>query len=299
MTLPDAVRRSVEQRVGPVRTPSPVAGGSISQAVRVEVDGRPVFLKHDPSAPPGFFAAEALGLDALRAVSGAPRIPHVLAVHDTVDAGGGREPSWLLLEWLEPDARTREFGERLGRALAALHAPAAGGWGWSDANFIGALPQDNVPAATWAELWRARRLQPQLRLARDRGRMPGDGAWWDRLFAALPDALVPAEAEGPSLVHGDLWSGNVLCTTGGKPALVDPAVYRGHREVDLAMAELFGGFDARFHAAYREARPLADGYGAVRRPIYQLYYLLVHVNLLGGGYVAQTEAVLRSALAEL
>jgi fructosamine-3-kinase len=174
-----------------------------------------------------------------------------------------------------------------------------GGWGWGSANYIGALPQDNTSAATWADFWRARRLEPQLRMARDRGRMPATRAAWDRLFAALPGVLAAAEADGPSLVHGDLWSGNVLCTAGGEPALVDPAVYRGHREVDLAMAELFGGFDREFHAAYREARPLADGYDGVRRPIYQLYYLLVHVNLFGGGSVARTEAVLRTALAAI
>jgi fructosamine-3-kinase len=108
--------------------------------------------------------------------------------------------------------------------------------------------------------------------------------------------LAPAEEDGPSLLHGDLWSGNVLSAS-SEPALIDPAVYRGHREADLAMAELFGGFDARFHAAYREAWPLLPGYAETRRPIYQLYYLLVHVNLFGGGYGTQTVATLRRALA--
>jgi protein-ribulosamine 3-kinase len=297
VTLPDVLRRRIEQRVGTVRVLTAVGGGCINQAARVEVADRPAFLKYNPSAPPGFFTAEARALDALRAVEGGPRIPHVIDVFDASSDGGSGEPSWLLLEWLEPVRRTTAFGARLGCAVAALHAPADGGWGWGGDNFIGALPQANGPTAKWADFWRERRLEPQLRISQDAGRMPGTSREWDRLFAALPSALAVADDEGPSLLHGDLWSGNVLCTGDGEPALVDPAAYRGHREADLAMAELFGGFDAGFHRAYREARPLADGYETVRRPIYQLYYLLVHVNLFGGGYVAQAAAALRGALA--
>jgi fructosamine-3-kinase len=297
VTLPDAVRRRVEQRVGPVRVLSAIGGGSINTSLRVEVGGRPAFLKHNASAPPGFFPAEARGLDGLRAVPGGPRMPHVLAVFDAAEEGAEGEPSWLLLEWIERGRRGPAFDERLGDAVAALHAPAQGGWGWSEDNFIGALPQRNAATDTWAEFWRDRRLQPQLRLARDHGRMPGTEDEWDRLFAALPDALSMAADDGPSLLHGDLWSGNVLADETGRPALVDPAAYRGHREVDLAMADLFGGFGDGFHAAYAEARPLRDGYGDVRRPIYQLFYLLVHVNLFGGGYVARTASTLRRALA--
>jgi fructosamine-3-kinase len=129
-------------------------------------------------------------------------------------------------------------------------------------------------------------------MARTAGREPGARREWERLFDRLPELLAPGEEDGPSLLHGDLWSGNVL-SAAGEPALIDPAVYRGHREADLAMAELFGGFDACFHAAYREARPLLPGYAETRRAVYQLYYLLVHVNLFGGGYVAQTAAMLR------
>jgi fructosamine-3-kinase len=162
-------------------------------------------------------------------------------------------------------------------------------------NFIGPLAQENGPAASWAEFWRTRRLQPQLEMARRAGRMPGRAAEWDRLMDRLPELLASAEADGPSLLHGDLWGGNVLAAVEG-PALIDPAVYRGHREADLAMTELFGGFGADFRAAYQEAWPLQPGYPA-RRAVYQLWYLLVHVNLFGGGYGAQTEGVLREALA--
>jgi fructosamine-3-kinase len=161
-------------------------------------------------------------------------------------------------------------------------------------NFIGALPQRNEASGSWAEFWRARRLQPQLAMARDAGRLPGREVDWERLWDRLPEVLAPAEQDGPSLLHGDLWGGNVLAAAAG-PALIDPAVYRGHREADLAMTELFGGFGDGFYAAYREAWPLLPGY-ATRRAVYQLWYLLVHVNLFGGDYVRQTSGVLQEAL---
>ncbi|MDB4949100.1 MAG: Fructosamine/Ketosamine-3-kinase [Gemmatimonadetes bacterium] len=299
MTLPETIRRRVATLAGAVDGVTPVGGGCINVAHRVTVDGRPAFLKHNAAALPGFFAAEARGLDALRAAPGGPRIPHVLAWFDAADEGAPGEPSWLLLEWIEPGRRPPDFDARLGRALAAMHASADGGWGWAEDNYIGTLPQQNASASTWAEFWRDRRLHTQLRTARDSGRMPGTAAEWERLLAALPHALAAAEDDGPSLLHGDLWSGNVLCAAGGEPALVDPAAYRGHGEVDLAMADLFGGFGPAFHAAYARARPIRDGYARIRRPIYQLYYLLVHVNLFGGGYVAQTADVLRKVLREV
>jgi fructosamine-3-kinase len=292
VTLPDAVRAGVERALGAVRGISPVGGGCISETFRIDAGAGPVFLKHHPQAPAGLFAAEADGLRALRAAAGDElRIPAVLAMDD---AGGGAR--WIALEWLEPGPRGPSFGERLGRGLAALHRGGSGGWGWERANFIGALPQRNEPAETWADFWRGRRLGPQLEMARAAGREAGPARDWERLFDRLPGLLAAGEEDGPSPLHGDLWSGNVL-TASGEPALVDPAVYRGHREADLAMAELFGGFEARFHAAYREAWPLLPGYGEARRPVYQLYYLLVHVNLFGGAYGPQTAATLRRVLA--
>ena len=288
MKLPDAVRAEVEDALGPILRIGPVAGGCISETFRIETGDGPVFLKHHPQASGGMFSAEADGLRALWEAAGdALCIPAVLAM----DAAG-HGARWIALEWLEPGARGPGFDERLGRGLAALHRNGGGGWGWERPNFIGALPQDNQPMEMWAEFWRDRRLVPQLALARAMGRDAGPARDWDRLLDRLPELLAPAEEDGPSLLHGDLWSGNALSAS-GEPALIDPAVYRGHREADLAMAELFGGFDARFHAAYREAWPLLPGYAEVRRPIYQLYYLLVHVNLFGGGYGAQAAATLR------
>jgi fructosamine-3-kinase len=289
--IPDAVRSAVEARLGPVRGAAPVAGGCINHGMRVELADGPVFVKYNAEAPPGMFAAEARGLDALRAAADGLAVPRALA---WAEAEGGT-PAWLALEWLQPSARAPDFAERLGRGLAGLHrAGGADGWGWMEDNYIGALPQGNAPATSWAEFWRARRLEPQLALARDAGRLPGKSADWERLMDRLPELLAPAEADGPSLLHGDLWGGNVLAAPDG-PALIDPAVYRGHREADLAMTELFGGFGGGFHAAYREAWALQPGY-PTRRAVYQLWYLLVHVNLFGGGYVAQTAGVLREAL---
>jgi fructosamine-3-kinase len=290
--IPDAVRSAVEARLGPVRGAAPVSGGCINHGMRVELADGPVFVKYNADAPPGLFAAEARGLDALRAAADGLVVPRALAWAEAEDGA----PAWLALEWLEPSRRAPDFAERLGRGLAALHrAGRVDGWGWMEDNFIGPLPQGNAPAASWAEFWRTRRLEPQLELARRGGRMPGKAAEWDRLMDRLPELLAPAEADGPSLLHGDLWGGNVLAAPGG-PAIIDPAVYRGHREADLAMTELFGGFGDGFHAAYREAWPLQPGY-PVRRAVYQLWYLLIHVNLFGGGYGTQTAAVLREALA--
>ncbi|HYH82687.1 MAG TPA: fructosamine kinase family protein [Longimicrobium sp.] len=285
----------MERSLGSIWAVHPVGGGSISRAWQVETADGAAFLKHHASAPLEMFAAEADGLNALRAaVGGDLRVPGVLAIGVDDDGGG-----WIALDWLEPARPGKDHGERLGRGLAAVHRNGAGGgwgWGWERDNWIGSLLQANGGAASWPEFWRDRRLAPQLALARKSGRLPGTEAEWDRLSHRLPDLLRAGEEDGPTLVHGDLWSGNALSTAGG-PAVIDPAVYRGHREVDLAMAELFGGFDARFFSAYHEAWPLLPGYAECRRGIYQLYYLLVHVNLFGGGYVAQTAAVLRRVLA--
>lgn len=288
--LPDSVRAAAERVLGAIRSIRPVGGGCISHGCRVETASGSVFLKHNAAAPAGMFAAEADGLRALRAAAGGHlRVPSVLALGGADGDGGG----WIALEWLEPASPGRDHGELLARGLAAIHR-ATGGWGWERDNWIGSLPEANRPAADWPGFWRDHRLTPQLDLARRARRLPGTEAEWERLFDHLPDLLAAGDEDGPSLLHGDLWSGNALSTVDG-PAVIDPAVYRGHREVDLAMAELFGGFDRAFFAAYHEAWPLSPGVDR-RRAIYQLYYLLVHVNLFGGGYVARTAETLRQAL---
>ncbi len=292
--VPAAVERAVAAawaaRLGRdvrIAAATAVGGGCISPAVRLESGaGDVAFLKWGVAdTPAGLFTAEARGLAALRA-AGAVRVPEVLGVGDD-DAG------WLLLEWLEPALPTTGTWEALGRGLAGLHAVRAPRYGAEAENFIGSLPQANGWLNGWAAFWRERRLEPQLRRAYAAGAFgSADRRRFDRLLDALPDRLADAEGDGASLLHGDLWSGNVHVTSGGTAALVDPSAYHGHREVDLAMSELFGGFDAAFYHAYAEAWPLLPGYDPVRRAIYQLYYLLVHVNLFGGGYVRGTLAAL-------
>ena len=275
----------------PVRGSRPLAGGDINQAHAVALDdGREVFVKSNPSAPRAMFPAEARGLGWL-AEAGALRVPRVLAV----SGEGALGPSFLALELIQPGPPVRDFHATLGRGLAALHRSGAPGFGLDHDNFIGRLPQTNDPTGTlnWAAFYRARRLEPQLKAAVDGGRASARmRQGFERLFDRLGDLVGPPEP--PSRLHGDLWGGNLMCDATGAPCLIDPAAHGGHREVDLAMMRLFGGFGGRVFAAYEEAAPLADGH-AERVPLYQLYPLLVHVNLFGGPYVGAVE----SALSEL
>jgi fructosamine-3-kinase len=291
MSLPTFVAEGLEAEIGSVLRVDALGGGCVNPAARVETAVGPVFVKYNPDAPRRMFTVEAVGLEHLRTTAAGLRIPRVIA-SSVGDGHGG----WLALEWLEPGPAGAAFAERLGRGLAELHRAKQIGWGWEDEGYIGSLPQPNSPTPTWVDFWWSRRLEPQLELAIRLGRRPGTRHDWDLLAARLQNLLAVAEEEGVSLLHGDLWSGNVISLPDGAAAIVDPAAYRGHREVDLAMTELFGGFGPRFYAAYREIWPLSAGYDD-RKLVYQLYYLLVHVNLFGGGYGIQTATVLRRALA--
>src|SRR5450631_572005 len=268
-----------------VATTRGIAGGDINRAHEVAlVDGRRLFVKTNDRSPRGMFAAEARGLGWL-GEAGALRIPKVVAVASPEDP-----EQFLVLELVATGAPARDFDEKLGRGLAALHRYGAPGFGLDHDNFIGWLPQANAAAETWAEFYRARRLEAQLRRAAHEGRASSRmRQGFDRLFAALDDLCGPAEP--PARLHGDLWGGNFLCDDRGAPCLIDPAVYGGHREIDLAMMQLFGGFGARVFDAYEEAWPLADGHRE-RVSLYQLYPLMVHVNLFGGSYVGSVEAAL-------
>jgi fructosamine-3-kinase len=264
----------------PVVTWDAVTGGDINQAHEARLaDGRTVFVKSNANAPAGMFAAEARGL-AWLAEAGALRIPAVLA----------EGPNFLVLEHVRPGRRRPDFDETLGRGLATLHRAGAPCFGLDHDNFIGRLPQANAPLATWAEFYRERRLLPQLRLAIDgRQASPAMRRGFGHLLPRLEQLVGPSEP--PARVHGDLWGGNAMVDEGGQPCLIDPAVHGGHREIDLAMMRLFGGFSGRVFAAYQEAFPIAPGAEA-RIPLYQLYFLMVHVNLFGGSYVASVEGAL-------
>jgi len=233
------------------------------------------------------FAAEAAGLDEIRATG---RIAAPRPLCHGVDAAG----AYLVLEWLD-FSRAGDAAE-LGRQLAALHGVTQPEFGWWRANTLGSTPQDNTPARDWVTFWRTRRLIPQLDLAARHGaprRLIEAGA---RLAAVLP-AFFAAYTPVASLLHGDLWGGN-HAFSGGQPVIFDPAVYYGDREADLAMTELFGGFPADFYAAYRAAWPLDPAY-ATRKTLYNLYHVLNHFNLFGGGYASQAEAMTARLLAEV
>jgi fructosamine-3-kinase len=262
-----------------------IAGGDINRAYEVVLaDGRRLFVKTNDRSPRGMFAAEARGLGWLGEAD-ALRIPKVVAV-----AAPEHPHQFLVLELVATGAPARDFDEKLGRGLAALHRCGAPGFGLDHDNFIGWLPQVNAAAGSWPEFYRARRLEAQLRRAADEGRAsPRMRQGFDRLFRELDELCGPAEP--PARLHGDLWGGNLLCDERGGPCLIDPAVYGGHREIDLAMMRLFGGFGARVFDAYDEAWPLADGHRE-RLSLYQLYPLMVHVNLFGGSYIGSVEAAL-------
>ncbi len=232
------------------------------------------------------FDAEVDGLRALRSTL-CLRVPEPLATGDST-AG----PSWLLMEHIPPSAPTAGYDEHLGSGLAKMHqcADAEAPFGWDRANWIGSLPQANDETLSWIDFWRDHRLEPQISLARSRGYLGRGDRVLDRMMASVSLALADVD-DGPAhLIHGDLWSGNAYAGPGGEPVLIDPAVYRGHGEVDLAMTELFGGFGTRFYEAYADVAGIPAAYRAVRRDLYQLYYLLVHVNLFGEGYEGRTLA---------
>ncbi len=296
MTLPVALREGVERALvelglgNSVASVRPAGGGCINNGARLDTDtGAAVFLKWNASAPAGMFEAEAEGLDALRA-AGPLRVPEPLAW----GADGGA--SWLLMEYVPSGSSGVGSLAALGTGLARLHAaPAAASFGWSRDNWIGSLEQVNATAESWSEYWRDRRIGPQLELARRQGRTMDPV--FDALLEVIPLAL--DDVDRPELIHGDLWGGNWFAGTEGEPVLIDPAVYRGHGEVDLAMSELFGGFGAAFYQAYDRERGVSAAYDAFRRELYQLYYLLVHVNLFGGAYEAGSQRAAEKVLAQL
>lgn len=277
---------------------SRISGGCINRGVRLEAhDGTCYFLKWKAEAPRGMFTAEAEGLRALCEAAALidpadrPRVPRPLSTADDPDG-----TPWLLMEWIPVAAPAPDSDERLGRGLAHVHGSSSDRRvGWHTDNWIGSLPQANGERTSWADFWREQRIVPQLERARERGYLTEPSL--DQLVDRIPRAL-----EGVNrfeLLHGDLWSGNTFFTEGGTPVLIDPSVYRGDGEVDLAMSELFGGFGSRFYAAYSEVRPVSSAYGSHRRSLYQLYYLLVHVNLFGGAYVPRTLSAAEIVLAAL
>ena len=284
-----AARRVLEAAIAAALGPghalddaAPASGGCIHESFVVRTRGAKLFVKTNRAAHADAFAAEADGLAAL-AAAGA-RAPRCLA---TGAAGGD---AFLALEYLEIGKRGDSDWPALGRMLAGLHRATGARYGWHRDNYIGSTLQHNRERGDWTEFWRDARLLPQLELAARNGlgsRLVDAGR---KLAESLPQ-LLGNHAPRPSLLHGDLWSGNASFLQDGTPVLFDPAVYRGDREADLAMTELFGGFPRAFYAAYAQDWPLAPGY-PVRRDLYNLYHVLNHANLFGGGYAAQAQSMI-------
>ncbi len=287
--VPDSLRPVLEDRLDlSIEAGAAVGGGCIAHACRVETNGRPLFLKYGDEAVARTFPGEAAGLEALAAADSPLTVPSVLATAPPAD----ERPGFLVMEWINSGRKGRRFWATFGEGLAALHRHTANAYGFEQDNYIGQSPQPNEWMDRWPSFFREQRLEPQVRMAREGGRWRD--AWTaplDRLYRRLPEVLPPAPEA--SILHGDLWNGNYMVTATGEPALIDPAVYHGHREADLAMTELFGGYDDRFYEAYRSAWRLAPGYEE-RKEIYNLYHLLNHLNLFGGGYAGQVERLLRS-----
>jgi fructosamine-3-kinase len=268
--------------------PATVGGGCINQAYQVRSQNGTYFVKLNAAGGLEMFEAEAQGLQALGQAPGL-RVPQPLCW------GVSGANAYLVMEGLELGGSGDPAA--LGEGLAALHRISADRFGWHRDNTIGSTPQVNRQADDWQTFWREHRLGFQLQLAARNG--AGD-ALLDagrQLQEALP-MLLAGHTPAASLLHGDLWSGNYSFTRAGEPAIFDPAVYYGDRETDIAMTELFGGFATAFYSAYRSAWPLEEGY-AVRKILYNLYHVLNHFNLFGGGYLSQAQRMLERLLSEV
>lgn len=260
-------------------------GGDINQAARISSGNTHWFVKYHVNAPGGMFAAEAQALAEISA-SNCIRVPSPVAL------GADGDTDWLVLEYLE--LAKNGPAALLGEQLAALHRITHDAFGWSQDNYIGSTLQFNERSDNWTGFWRDQRLKPQLTLAKSAGfssRLLDKGEHLLDLLDQVMDGHQPVA----SLLHGDLWGGNKAYTVGGQPVIFDPASYYGDRETDIAMTELFGGYDADFYAAYQASYPLSDGYRQ-RRGLYNLYHMLNHLNLFGGAYLSRCESMIDALL---
>lgn len=263
----------------PDKIPQAIGGGCINQSYRLG----DWFVKINRAERLAMFEAEAAALNELTD-SATVRVPRPLG-HGVLDG-----QAWLVLEYLPLSPLSERAAETLGRQLAELHRQPQEHFGWHCDNTIGTTAQPNTPGENWCRFWRDRRLGHQLRLAAANGHGGYLQSRGELLLERL-DTLLAGHRPRPALLHGDLWGGNAAMTTGDEPVIFDPASYYGDPDADLAMTELFGGFGKRFQTAYREIRLRDDGY-PLRRELYNLYHVLNHLNLFGGGYRAQAERMI-------
>lgn len=264
-----------------------VGGGCINQGYAVSGSTTTYFVKLNKASQVEMFEAEALGLNQMQDTK-TIRVPKPICVGTVADF------AYIVLEWLElGGSNSTKSWEKMGRHLAAMHRytpPSQKGFGWDSNNTIGSTPQINTWTSDWVEFFAEYRLGYQFQLARRHG---GHFPEQERLMAVVPKLL--NHQPKPSLVHGDLWGGNAAITTSGEPVILDPATYIGDREVDLAMTELFGGFSGAFYRGYNEVWPLDNNYKH-RKTLYNLYHILNHFNLFGGGYGSQANRMIEQIL---
>ena len=265
-----------------------LGGGCINHASKIETTAGNWFLKWNTNCPPDMFEREAEGLRELQKATGDDiKIPEVLCYND-----GGQNPGFLVVEYLSA-GNPGSDDEKLGRGLAKIHQFTNSGFGFYHNNYCGETPQENSWSDNWITFFRENRIEYLLKLIeKGRGLSSSEIKVYhkvlDRLTSLIPGGSVPA------LIHGDLWSGNYMLTTSG-PALIDPAVYYADREMEFAIITMFGGFSSRFYDSYNEVLPLDSGWRG-RNKLYQLYHILNHYSLFGGGYGSQALMVAKSYL---
>ena len=283
--IPEEVKQAVQQSLNvDIRSIRQVSGGSINQAAQAKLsDGKTCFLKWNNRADPEMFVKEEKGLQLLQNADTELRVPSVLATGQSSSGTG-----FLVQQFIHEGQPQRGSAERFGQALAKLHQHRTSTFGLDHDNYIGKLPQYNDPHDNWTDFFIEQRMQPQLRMAMDSGKLSSPTVnHFESMYKQLAD-IFPDEP--PALLHGDLWGGNYFFDESGQAAIYDPAVYYGHREMELAFTYLFGGFSQEFYRAYKEAWPLQPNFSQ-RKDIYNLYPLLVHTNLFGGSYGRQVQSI--------
>ncbi|RDH88702.1 MAG: hypothetical protein DIZ77_05695 [endosymbiont of Seepiophila jonesi] len=287
-SITDHIGEAIGEPFSPA-TPRSVGGGCINSSVKLQDAERTVFVKFNRGALLDMFEAESSGLDEM-AATGTIRTPQPYC-SGVVDG-----QAYLAMEYLELGRSGSAGAVLAGRQLAEMHRTVQSAFGWWRDNTIGSTFQSNTPDENWTLFWQRRRLGFQLELAGRNGHGGALQRMGERLLSACPALL--DHSPKASLLHGDLWGGNLAYDLQGNPVIFDPAVYFGDREADLAMTELFGGFGGDFYAAYHEAWPLDPGY-STRKTFYNLFHILNHLNLFGGGYLGQASGMMERLLAEL
>lgn len=281
--LPESIQASIQKQLDDVITSgNAVNGGDINQAQKLVFEsGKIAFLKWNEDAPADMFEAEAKGLDLLRSAETDLSVPKGLAISE----------DYLILEWIEEGGGKPDSSYEFGIELAKLHSKTHESFGLDHDNYIGKLKQSNNEHSNWPDFFALERIEPQVKMGIESGKLTRSVLREvEQLYKKL-GSIFPQEQ--PALLHGDLWSGNFMFTKSGEASIYDPAVYFGHREMDLAMTRLFGGFSADFYKGYNEQFPLEAGFNE-RVSLYNLYPILVHANLFGGSYCRQAENIIKN-----